>query len=204
MAITTEEADAVDTSTIYVHGAAKTTVTAQEGHVKLSKEQFNVNFREFTIANAGGTFPVTGTDAANFSVNAVSGEISVATGELDFDNPADANRDNKYHFEVHYTAGGETVTEQLELTVTDRAAVTASSTTGTSNLSVTEAENIKFNAAGPNGALSDAFKEFVANDNGLGTTTASYAISGTDTTSELTLNLDALLTLLQPTLSLSH
>ena len=69
--------------------------------------------------------------------------------------------------------------------------MTASSTTGTSNLSVTEAENIKFNAAGPNGALSDAFKEFVANDNGLGTTTASYAISGTDTTSELTLNLDA-------------
>ena len=69
--------------------------------------------------------------------------------------------------------------------------MTASSTTGTSNLSVTEAENIKFNAAGPNGALSDAFKEFVANDNGLGTTTASYAISGTATPSELTLNLDA-------------
>ena len=98
VAITTEEADAVDTSTIYVHGAAKTTVTAQEGQVKLSKEQFNVNFREFTIANAGGTYSVTGTDAANFSVNAVSGEISVASGELDFDNPADANRDNKYHF----------------------------------------------------------------------------------------------------------
>ena len=192
VAISLEEADAVDTSTIYVHGAAKTTVTAQEGQVKLSKEQFNVNFREFTIANAGGAYSVTGTDASKFSVNAVSGEITVATGELDFDNPADANRDNKYHFEVHYTAGGETVTEQVELTVTDRAAVTASSTTGTSNLSVTEAENIKFTVAGPTGALSDAFKEFVSNDNGLGTTTASYSISGTDTTSELTLNLDAL------------
>ena len=43
VAISLEEADAVDTSTIYVHGAAKTLVTAQEGQVKLSKEQFNVN-----------------------------------------------------------------------------------------------------------------------------------------------------------------
>ena len=119
VAITTEEADAVDTSTIYVHGAAKTTVTAQEGQVKLSKEQFNVNFREFTIANAGGAYSVTGTDAAKFSINAVSGEISVASGELDFDKPADANRDNVYHMEAHYTKDGETVVEQLELTVTE-------------------------------------------------------------------------------------
>ena len=33
-------------------------------------------------------------------------------------------------------------------------------------------------AAGANGALSDAFKEFVANDNGLGTATAAYSLSG--------------------------
>ena len=47
-AITLEEADAVDTSTTYVHGAAKTHATAQEGQVTLSKEQFNENFHEFT------------------------------------------------------------------------------------------------------------------------------------------------------------
>ena len=100
-----------------------------------------------------------------FSVNSTTGQVTVASGELDFDNPADANRDNKYHFTVHYTVGGETVSEEIELTITDRAAVTASSTTGTSSLTVTEAETISFNAAGPAGSLSDAFKEFVASDN---------------------------------------
>ena len=190
VAITTEEADAVDTSTTYVHGAAKTHATAQEGQVTLSKEQFNENFREFTIANAGGTYTGTGTDSAVFSVNAATGQVTVASGELDFDNPADANRDNKYHFTVNYTVGGETVSEEIELTITDRAAVTASSTTGTSNLTVTEAETISFNAAGAQGSLSDAFKEFVANDSGLGTATAAYSLSGDDAKSYATINLD--------------
>ena len=191
-AITLEEADAVDTSTTYVHGAAKTHATAQEGQVTLSKEQFNVNFREFTIANAGGEYSATGTDAAVFSVNSATGQVTVATGELDFDNPADANRDNKYHFTVNYTVGGETVSEEIELTITDRAAVTASSTTGTSSLTVTEAETISFNAAGPSGTLSDAFKEFVANDNGLGTATAAYSLDGDAAKAHATVNLDRL------------
>ena len=84
-----------------------------------------------------------------FTVNATTGAISVTSGELDFDNPADANRDNKYHLDAHYTAGGETVTEQVVLNVTDRAAITAASTTGSSKLTVTEAETFSFNAAGP-------------------------------------------------------
>ena len=107
-------------------------------------------------------------------MNASTGQVTVASGELDFDNPADANRDNKYHFTVNYTVGSDTISEEIELTITDRAAVTASSTTGTSSLTVTEAETISFNAAGATGALSDAFKEFVANDNGLGTTANTF------------------------------
>ncbi len=191
--ITVEEADAVDTSTNYVHGAAKTHVTAQEGQVTISKEQFNVNFREYTIANAGGTYTASGTDASKFTVNAATGQITVASGELDFDNPADANRDNKYHFTVHYTdSSGTGISEEIELTITDRAAVTASSTTGTSSLSVTEAETISFNAAGANGTLSDAFKEFVANDNGLGTATAAYTLDGDAAKAHATVNLDRL------------
>ena len=84
-AITLEEADAVDTSTTYVHGAAKTHVTAQEGQVTLSKEQFNIH-SWYTIANAGGTYTASGTDASKFSVNASTGQVTVASGELDFDN----------------------------------------------------------------------------------------------------------------------
>ena len=192
VSITLEEADAVDTSTTYVHGSAKTHVTANEGQVTLSKEQFNENFREFTIANAGGTYTGSGTDAAIFSVNATTGQVTVASGELDFDNPSDANRDNKYHFTVSYTVGSDTISEEVELTITDRAAVTASSTTGTSALTVTEAETVSFTAAGAAGALSDAFKEFVAADDGLGSTTASYALDGDDAKAYAAINLDRL------------
>ena len=53
---------------------------------------------------------------------------------------------------VHYTAGGETVSEEIELTITDRAAVTASSTTGTSSLTVTEAETVSFHCCWTNKA----------------------------------------------------
>ena len=35
---------------------------ALEGQVEITKEQFNVNFREFTIANAGGAYTISGTD----------------------------------------------------------------------------------------------------------------------------------------------
>ena len=96
-----------------------------------------------------------------------NGQVTVASGELDFDNPADANRDNKYHFTVHYTdSAGNGISEEIELTITDRAAVTASSTTGSSSLSVTKLKQSHLMLPA-SGTLSDAFKEFVANDNGL-------------------------------------
>ena len=93
---------------------------------------------------------------------------------------------------MNYTVGSDVISEEIELTITDRAAVTASSTTGTSSLTVTEAETISFNAAGASGTLSDAFKEFVANDNGLGTTTAAYSLSGDAAKAHATINLDRL------------
>ena len=79
-------------------------------------------------------------------------------------------------FSVTYTVGSESVTEQIALTVTDTATKTAAANTGITNLRVSEAETISFKAAGTDGVLSDAFKEFVAADSGAG----SYTIGGTD------------------------
>ena len=74
-----------------------------------------------------------------------------------------------------YTVGSEFAIENIALTVTNTATKTAAANTGTTNLTV-EVETISFKAAGAEGVLSDAFKEFVAADSGAGT----YTLGGTD------------------------
>ena len=73
--------------------------------------------------------------------------------------------------------GSESVTENIVLTVTDTATKTAAANTGTTNLTVSEAEDVSFQAAGVNGVLSDAFKEFVAADTG---TTGAFTLANSE------------------------
>ena len=47
--------------------------------------------------------------------------LQAVLGELDFDNATDANFDGTYEFSVTYTAGTESVTENVKLTITDTA-----------------------------------------------------------------------------------
>ncbi len=172
---------AIDTSTTFVHTAAKTLMNVSEGQVRISKDVFNQGFKDFVIANAAGTYAVsTSDDGALFEVNQTTGAISLkdGVGELDFDNARDLNFDGVYEFSVTYTVGSESVTEHIELTVTDTATKTAAANTGTTNLTVVEAESIDFEIAGVNGVLSDAFKEFVAAD--TGTTGAFALVAGGD------------------------
>ena len=68
--------------------------------------------------------------------------MSVAQGELDFDNAIDANFDNVYEFSVTYTSGANSVTENIKLTVTDTATPTSAANTATTNLTVKEGDNI--------------------------------------------------------------
>ena len=73
-----------------------------------------------------------------FQVNQTTGAISLkdGVGELDFDNATDLNFDGTYEFSVTYTVGTESVTEDIELTITDTATKTAATNTGTTNLTV--------------------------------------------------------------------
>ncbi len=171
-AITTRSDAAVDTSATFVHTAAKTLINVQEGQVQVSKDVFSQGFKDFVIANAAGTYAVSTTDdGALFQVDQTTGGISLkeTTGELDFNTARDLNFDGVYEFSVTYTVGSESVTEHVKLTVTDTATKTSAANTGTTNLTVEEAENVQFETVGVNGVLSDAFKEFVASDTGTGT-----------------------------------
>lgn len=177
-AITDRSEAALDPSQIFVHKMADTTISAQEGQVRVSKDTFNQGFIDFVNANSGGTYSLgSEADAALFSVSS-AGIISVAQGELDFDNAIDANFDNVYEFSVTYTSGSNSVTENVKLTITDTATVTAAANTATTNLSVKEGENITFEGLGTLGVFSDAMKEFVLADSGAGTGFAAIANTG--------------------------
>ena len=180
VAITTASDAAIDTSSTFVHTAAKTRITAAEGQVQISKDIFNQGFKDFVVANAAGTYSVSSTDdGALFQVNQTTGAVTLkdGVGELDFDTPRDANFDGTYEFSVTYTVGSESVTENLMLTISNTAVVSSSANTATTNISVVEAETVGFETVGASGLLSDAFKEFVAAD--TGTTGAFTAMAGT-------------------------
>ena len=161
---------AVDTSPLFVHKSSKTNISVAEGQVQISKDVLSQGYKDFIINNASGSYSLSSQDSALFQVNQTTGAISMATdaGELDFDNPRDANFDGVYEFSVTYTVGSESVREDIKLTVTDAAVKTAAANTGTTNLKVQEAETVSFATSGTSGVLSDAFKEFVAADTGTG------------------------------------
>ena len=60
----------------------------------------------FKAANTGGTFTITGADAALFGVDATTGEIK-SHSFVDFENPSDADADNIYDVSLVYTHGTE-------------------------------------------------------------------------------------------------
>ena len=177
-AITDRSEAALDPSQIFVHRAADTNISANEGQIRVSKDQFNQGFRDFVNANTGGTYSLSaGADAGLFSVSS-AGLVTITQGELDFNNATDANFDGVYEFSVTYTSGSESVTENIKLTVTDTATVTSAANTATTNLSVKEGENITFNGIGTLGVFSDAMKEFVLADAGAGTGFGTIANTG--------------------------
>ena len=100
--------------------------SAPEGDIslavdKLSGDASTANtFNKIIADNAGGTYTLSGTDAARFTIDATTGTV---TATLDFETPTDSGTNNVYDFAVNYFKGGvKLVTETVELTVTDRIA----------------------------------------------------------------------------------
>ncbi len=179
-AIATLTDAAVDTSNTFVHTRAQTNITAAEGQVQINKDIFSSGFTEFVLSNGSGTYSMgSETDAGLFNVSS-AGIVTLKSGELDFDNARDANFDGLYEFSVTYanSAGTDSVTEDIKLTITDTATKTASTNTATTTLTVEEAENVEFESVGASGVLSDAMKEFFAAD--TQNATSGFALSGTD------------------------
>ena len=91
--ITLETDAAIDTSSLFVHKSSKTLINVGEGQVQISKDVLSQGYKDFIIDNASGTYSLSSEDSSLFQVNQTTGAISMAddAGELDFDNPRDAN-----------------------------------------------------------------------------------------------------------------
>ena len=76
------------------------------------------NLQAVVAANAGGTFTLTGSDAALFNVNATTGEIK-SKSFLDFENPTDSGADNVYDITLNYTKDSVKHAELFAITVTN-------------------------------------------------------------------------------------
>ena len=109
-----------------VKAASSSAVSSPEGDVsialtKMSGDANTANsINKIAATTTGGTFTLSGTDAARFAIDAATGAV---TARLDFDAPTDSGTNNIYDFEVNYAKAGVTlVTETVALTITNRIA----------------------------------------------------------------------------------
>jgi len=81
---------------------------------------FSDRFKEFVGANSGVSFSKSGTDSGDVTVNSATGEI---LANLDFEREADSDTNNVYTFTITATAGSQTISEDVTLTIKDEAGV---------------------------------------------------------------------------------
>jgi len=194
--VTTGDVDATTTSTTFK--SSNTTLTATEGRVSFGTTAMGTAIQAHATSNAGGTWSLAssgaGSNHALFEIDAASGAVTLNSttpvAELNFDENTPAN--NQYAFAVEYTQGGVTVRDNITLNITNKAAVT-SSTSGTAELTVEEGDCIKIYsidhaASGESGIFSDQFKEFVAANAGNVTFGKGAHSNTNDDSGQITLN----------------
>ena len=196
--VTAGDVDATGTSTTFK--TSNTNITATEGRVTIAKANLGTGIQAYETANTGGTWSLdtsASDDNALFEINSATGAVTLNSttpvAQLDFENPTDTGTDNVYSFKVQYTQGGTTVTDNVSLNITDKAAATTN-TAGTAALTVEEGDCIKIYSvdvtdagAAQTGIFSDQFKEFVAANAG-DITYAKSAGGATDDSGDITLN----------------
>ena len=101
------------------NGEINIAMTAVEG----GKTKIPVNRQSEALASfkenfAGGTFSLSGTDAALFRIDATTGEVT-SRSYLDNENPTDDGAGNEYEFNIIYTSGNDTFTDKVSLTITN-------------------------------------------------------------------------------------
>jgi hypothetical protein len=158
-----------------IPAGSKTVITAVEGDnitvvaSALNPELDSTTAGKFANTYSGGTYSLTGDDAALFTMTNASTGAFTNVSALDFENPTDDGTDNTYKFNVVYTQGTNVFTDAVELKITDSTPPTSATTAaGTTVLSTAEttaaATPMSFSTTGTGGKLSAKFQEFAQAD----------------------------------------
>lgn len=176
LAGTKSTATADDSTAVDKVGTTVVTSTAAES-ITIQNASLGTGISAFTAANANGTYSLSGTDAASFSLD--SSNNIVSNSAIAFDTSASPK--NSYDLQVTYTnqAGTNSFTENVKLNITANETIAAIKT-ATTNLTTSESAAMSFRATNSAGAsdgiLSSNLQAFVDADTGVG----SYSVTGTD------------------------
>ena len=174
--IVTTGTSTVATSSTIAQADTKSGVTisaVENREVTVAAAQLGSHMTTFVSSNSGGTYSLSGTGTADFTINATTGVIT-SNKQIDFENPTAAGTNNSYSMTVNYASATGTFDADVTLNITDLTA--AASTTGTITASVEEAASITTNTtASP--IVSANFQEFAAANTG-----GTYSLGGSDGT----------------------
>ena len=91
---------------------------AEGAQIVISTDAQSTNLKNFVTANTGGTFSISGTDAALFNVDTTTGQIT-SKAHVDFETPDDDGEDRTYNVSLKYTQGTNNFTDIITVTITD-------------------------------------------------------------------------------------
>ncbi|WP_208109926.1 DUF5801 repeats-in-toxin domain-containing protein [Dongia mobilis] len=115
-------------------GGATAAINVVEG----TKAVTDVNASDADTAQSGLSYSIIGgADAALFDIDSVTGQLSFKNAP-DYENPQDAGADNNYNVTVKVTDGGQSDTQAITVTVTDKNDVAPVLSIGGSTILITE------------------------------------------------------------------
>jgi Ca2+-binding RTX toxin-like protein len=119
--ITVNLTDANDNAPVFTSGA----IASESENTPASYVVYDANAMDAdgTAANSTISYSLTGADAGDFSINALTGEVRFLSSP-DYDSPADANTDNAYAIVVHATDGFYDTLQNVTISVTNVQGVT--------------------------------------------------------------------------------
>ena len=101
------------------NGQINTAISMAEGaQIVISTDAQSTNLQNFVTANTGGTFSISGTDAALFNVDTTTGQIT-SKAHVDFEVPDDDGEDGTYNVSLKYTQGTNNFTDIITISITD-------------------------------------------------------------------------------------
>ena len=125
-----------------VQDLAVTVTNVNEAPTITSSSSFSIVENSTAVATVTATDPdagatknwsISGTDAALFSIDALTGALAFITAP-DYEHPADAGADNTYNLLLSVTDGTNSVNQNVAITVTNQLNETVNGTNGNDNL----------------------------------------------------------------------